>query len=231
MTTMREALINILLLSVVVVAASHTYATLTQGREPAERRPKPTVPKDRLDTSGAPYAGSPDARVVLIEFGDLECPYCGRFAREAKPVLMERYVSRGLLRIVFVNLPLPAHRFAAPAAEAALCAHDTGQFWSFHDRLLLGSQVPEPGVLRRIAEELDLGLPFKECVDNRQMLEAVERDMLLATKLGVASTPSFLLGVAREDHLVQGLEWIVGAKPVAVFADAIEGLLEVDSER
>ena len=80
----------------------------------------------------SPTRGPANAPVTLTLFTDFECSYCARLA----PVLEEVHQAfPEKVRIVFKNFPLRMHRFAVPAALAALAAEDQGQFWPFHDRL------------------------------------------------------------------------------------------------
>ncbi len=69
---------------------------------------------------------------MLIEYSDFQCPYCGRFARETKPVLLRDFVERGVLRIEWRNYPIFGEE-SERAARAAWAAGRQGRFWQFHD--------------------------------------------------------------------------------------------------
>ena len=80
--------------------------------------------------------GNEGAPVVVFEIADFQCPYCARFAEDVFPRIDSAYVRTGRVQWVYVNLPLPAHREAWGAAEAALCAGAvSGRFWQMHDLL------------------------------------------------------------------------------------------------
>src|SRR4029079_15202652 len=80
--------------------------------------------------------GPIDAPVTLVEYGDLECPYCG----QAEPVVRELFADLGDLRYVWRHLPLnDVHPMAQQAAEASEADAKQGAFWEFHD-LVLGRQ-------------------------------------------------------------------------------------------
>ena len=82
----------------------------------------------------SPSVGERSAQVVIHEYADYQCPFCGVFARSIKPQLQERYIDTGIARLVW-------HDFAwygdesRHAANAARCAGEQGQFWEYHDLL------------------------------------------------------------------------------------------------
>src|SRR5918999_1086287 len=80
--------------------------------------------------------GSEGAPVVVFEIADFQCPYCASFAEDVFPRIDSAYIRSGRVQWVYVNLPLPAHREAWGAAEAALCAGAAAsRFWEVHDIL------------------------------------------------------------------------------------------------
>ncbi|MFC7896627.1 DsbA family protein [Streptomyces sp. NPDC057381] len=166
-----------------------------------------------------PYAlGEPDAPVVLIEYSDFQCPYCGRFARETKPELLRDYVDKGVLRIEWRHFPIFGAE-SEQAARASWAAGRQGRFWEFHDTAYgeprernkgdfaekeLVAMAEEAGV-----EDLDR---FRADMASAGADEAVNRDVEEGYALGVSSTPAFL---------VNGRP-ILGAQPTDVFAEAVE---------
>ncbi|MGL4809572.1 MAG: thioredoxin domain-containing protein, partial [Giesbergeria sp.] len=74
------------------------------------------------ETADERILGSSAAQVMIIEFTDLQCPYCARFANTTWPRLRQDYVETGKVRFATRDLPLPFHAFALPAAIAARCA-------------------------------------------------------------------------------------------------------------
>ena len=75
--------------------------------------------------------GHPDAPVTIIEFTDLQCPYCARFATQTFPQIRRNYIDTGKVRYTSRDLPLPMHEFAVSAAVAARCAGEQGRFWEY----------------------------------------------------------------------------------------------------
>jgi len=120
------------------------------------------------------------------------------------------------VRIVFKDFPLPAHRLARGAHEAARCAGVAGQYWRYHDRLFASQPRFERAQL--VAHAIDLGLDraaFERCLDERRFASAVEDDIRQARALAVTGTPTFLINGQP----------LVGAQPVESFRTVIDGIL------
>ncbi len=140
--------------------------------------------------------GAPDAPVTLVEYGDFECPYCGR----AEPAIRELLSEWGDdLRYVFRHLPLSdVHPWAQLAAEAAEAAGAQGAFWGMYDILLAHQGELTPGSLRRYALELGLdGERLTEELRRRAHAARVSEDVASADASGVSGTPSFFINGRR----------------------------------
>lgn len=153
---------------------------------------------DRYGTS----VGDPEAPVVVREFADYQCPACGRFS-DASQQLKETYVDSGQVRFVYFDLPLQQHQNAMPAALAARCAGDQGNYWAMHDQLFdqqtewSGSGDPV-ATFTRYASELGLEeRRFRRCMDTELHREAVEQSRRVAMQLKVTSTPTVLVDNVR----------------------------------
>jgi protein-disulfide isomerase len=159
--------------------------------------------------------GPDQAPVTLVEYGDYECPYCGR----AEVVIRELLDAFGDdLRYVWRHLPLnDVHANAQRAAEAAEAAGEQGRFWEMHDRLLADQDELTPLDLTRHAEELDLDLDrFWNELRRREHAARVERDVASADASGVVGTPTFFINGRRHS----------GAYDVASLTQAVEGARE-----
>jgi Na+/H+ antiporter NhaA len=140
--------------------------------------------------------GAPDAPVTLVEYGDFECPYCGR----AEPAIRELLSEWGDdLRYVFRHLPLSdVHPWAQLAAEAAEAAGAQGAFWEMYDILLAHQGELTPGSLRRYAQELGLdGERLAEELRRRAHAARISEDVASADASGVSGTPSFFINGRR----------------------------------
>jgi Na+/H+ antiporter NhaA len=140
--------------------------------------------------------GPLDAHLTLVEYGDFECPNCGR----AEPVLRELARRFGDdLAFVFRHLPISeVHPHAELAAEAAEAAGAQGHFWEMHDTLIANAEALEPDDLARYARDLGLdGALFKEDLASRRHRSRVQRDVSSADDSGVTGTPTFFLNGRR----------------------------------
>jgi protein-disulfide isomerase len=169
--------------------------------------------------------GRRDAPVTIIEFTDLQCPYCARFAAETFPQLRRNFIDTGRVRFASRDLPLPRHAQAVPAAVAARCAGEQGRFWEYREALFAARATLSPELYVALARRLGLDEPrFAACrADGRQEAN-VRSDVALAAGSGITGTPSFVIG-RLVDGRFQG-EVIKGAQPYAAFAARIDALLE-----
>jgi Na+/H+ antiporter NhaA len=138
--------------------------------------------------------GPEDAAVTLLEYGDLECPYCG----QAEPVIRELLSDFGDLRYVWRHLPLTdVHPNAQLAAEAAEAAGAQGKFWEMHDMLLEHSDLRLRALLG-YAEELELEPErFRAHLRKRKAASRIAEDVESADLSGVSGTPSFFINGRR----------------------------------
>jgi Na+/H+ antiporter NhaA len=140
--------------------------------------------------------GPVDAPVTLVEYGDFECPYCGRAERALRELLAE--LGDEIL-YVWRHLPLTdVHPHAQMAAEAAEAAAAQGAFWEMHDRMLDHQDALRAADLLDHARELQLDVDrFRD--DLRQHLHAdrVAEDVDSADMSGVSGTPTFFVNGRR----------------------------------
>jgi len=147
---------------------------------------------ERVDPSRDHIRGAPDGAVTLVEYGDFECPRCGR----AAPVLRELLARhQGRLRFVFRHLPLPeVHPRAPLAAEASEAAGAQGKFWEMHDVLFSNQSALLPRDLERYAAELGLDVEhFARDLHDGRFGARVAQDIESADAAGVVGTPTFFI--------------------------------------
>ncbi|MFE5830587.1 DsbA family protein [Streptomyces sp. NPDC056508] len=170
----------------------------------------------RRDASDGLALGRADAPVVLIEYADFKCGYCGKFARDTEPLLVEKYVKDGTLRIEWRNFPIFGEESEA-VARASWAAGRQGRFWEFHKAAYAeGAKEKGFGKDRLAALAKEAGVPdaarFAKDSEGAAARAAVGRDQEQGYSLGATSTPSFL---------VNGRP-IAGAQPLETFTEAIE---------
>jgi Na+/H+ antiporter NhaA len=141
--------------------------------------------------------GPAEAPVTVVEYGDFECPYCGK----AEPVVRELLGDFGDVRYVWRHLPLSdVHPNAELAAEAAEAAAAQGAFWEMHDLLLDHQGDLRPRDLHAYAEQLGLDLErYHEDLQRHEYAPRVEEDVDSADISGVTGTPTFFVNERRHD--------------------------------
>ena len=186
------------------------------------------VPNVVLPIDGYPSKGSQSAKLILVEFTDYQCPFCGRHFQQTSPQIERDYVNTGRIKYVVRDFPLESiHKDALKAAEAAHCAREHGQYWQMHDRLFNSQNALAADHLSAYAGALGLDVQsFRRCLDSNQYSAKIRQDLVDAQKVGVQATPSFLLGVAEPGgSSVKVVKMIAGAHPYTVFKEAIDSLL------
>jgi Na+/H+ antiporter NhaA len=157
---------------------------------------QPLVDLDReVDLERDHVRGPIDAPVTVVEYGDFECPYCGR----AEPVVRELLGDFGDVRYVWRHLPLSdVHPNAQLAAEAAEAAATQGAFWEMHDLLFQHQEALGPSDLIRYAEQLGLDAErFSEDLRQRTGAPQIAEDVDSADISGVSGTPTFFINGQR----------------------------------
>ncbi len=205
-----------------VIVPSQTLSPVASAppiTRPPTAPPSAPVDMDEL-VDDDPAIGSENAKVVIVEFSDFQCPFCERFAEETLPALKETYIDTGKVRLIYRDFPLSSiHPEAQKAAEAAECADDQGKFWEYHD-VLFENRMSWTGVGAAKFKEYasDLGLDtnaFDECLDSDKYADEVTSDMNAGSSVGVTGTPTFFINGQK----------LVGAQPFASFEAAIEAEL------
>jgi Na+/H+ antiporter NhaA len=139
--------------------------------------------------------GPAESPVTVLEYGDFECPYCGR----AESVVRELLAEFGDVRYVWRHLPLTdVHPRAQAAAEAAEAAAAQGKFWEMHDLLLDHQKALRVSDLLGYAADLDLDVGrFEDDLRRRSGAGRIEEDVDSADLSGVSGTPTFFVNGRR----------------------------------
>jgi Na+/H+ antiporter NhaA len=158
------------------------------------------------------YRGPVEAPVTVVEYGDFECPYCGR----AEPVVRELLREFGDIRYVWRHLPLSdVHPHAQLAAEATEAAAAQGAFWEMHDLLFEHQDALRPADLVVYAEELSLDVDrFANDLREHAGAAQVAEDVDSADLSGVSGTPTFFIN-GRRHHGAYDIDALSAAVRVA----------------
>jgi protein-disulfide isomerase len=192
------------------IAAKDYYASLmkdAKGAPEPEKKVAPPVPP------GNAYKGAKDAKVVIQQWSDFQCPFCSR----VEPTVNEIQKTYGdKVKIVWRDKPLPMHPNAPLAAEAgreALKQKGPDGFWKMHKKMFENQQKLAREDLEGYAKEIGLDMDkFKSALDNHTHKAAVDADDKAGTEIGISGTPAFL---------VNGY-YVSGAQPFPKFKKLID---------
>jgi protein-disulfide isomerase len=225
-----------------LTAFAATIDAMLLGKEPpgAEAAAKPELPlwakneglvpdakRDGYTVAGDAYKGNPKAKVVMVEFGDFECPACQRHALETQATLDKKFVDSGEIMWVAKHFPLRTHLHAPVAAAASECAGNQGKFWPMHDALFerleeWSAESEQDASLTRVATNLGLdGTQFAACLQGRHALERVLRDLYDGQAIGVRTIPTFILFYGGVGHV------LTGARSTEEFVSTLQRQLEL----
>ncbi|MBU2869351.1 thioredoxin domain-containing protein [Colwellia sp. E2M01] len=181
-----------------------------------------------IDISTSASVGDANAKVVMVEFTDLHCPFCKRFHDERLPELTKAYIETGKLRFVGKNYPIQQlHPNAAVAAFSLECAREEGAYkeakaWLFaRGKNFTKNNITEFTTAMKLDND-----KFNQCVGSAKTAEQINNDMKIARLIGIKSTPSFVIGLEKDGKLV---DWkiITGSQPMENFAKAIDEYTEL----
>ena len=154
------------------------------------------------------------ALVTIVEFSDFECPFCSRGANSVSQIVKD-YGDK--VRVVFRHHPLPFHRNARPAHQAAYAAGKQGKFWEFHDKAFENQRELNEESFKKWATELGLDMAkFDKDRNDPAAEKQITADMEIASSVAVRGTPNFAINGRK----------VVGAQPVPVFKAVIDEELE-----
>jgi protein-disulfide isomerase len=173
---------------------------------------KPPPPfRAQVNADGAPFKGSANALVSIVEFTDFHCPFCKR-VQPTLAALLQKYGDK--VKLVFRDFPIaPLHPEAPRAHVAARCADEQGKFWAYHDKLFAGPARSTSEQLKAYAQDVGLDMiAFEGCLDSQKQEAAVQRDIEMGSSLGVTGTPTFFINGRP----------LVGAQPLENFEQVIE---------
>jgi len=205
-----------------LVAAGTPRAKVYDELMKEAKGPPPPEKKDIAAPDATdPVKGGKNAKVLIQEFSDFQCPFCKRVEPTVQAIEKE-YGDK--IKIVWRHMPLPFHKNAPIAAEAAqevFAQKGSAAFWSFHDKLFAGdgddaARTDRPQ-LEKIAQELGVDMDkFKAALDGSKHKAKIDADAELGNKAGINGTPAFV---------INGY-YISGAQPEATFKKLINRALK-----
>jgi len=219
------------MIAVISLACGTREAERRSGatKEPPSTSLAKSATKDALLelADSARIQGRAEAPLWIVEISDFQCPFCAEWHENTYGQLKREFIDSGKARFAYVNLPLPSHANAWPAASAAMCAGLQGKFWQMHDALfsrqLSWASEPTPGPLfEKLASKAGIDASaMSSCIASKQMLPLIQADYDRAVQGGVNSTPTFLVGGVI----------LSGAHPIENFRRVIDSLTTAAASR
>ena len=169
--------------------------------------------------------GRADAPLTMVEFTDLQCPFCRQFVIGTFDQLKRDWIDKGMLRYISRDFPLDFHPQAMPAARAARCAGEQGKFWEMRLGLMRNANLLTPDYITKTAADMKLDTAaFAACATSTKYDAEIQADLAEGSRLPVTGTPTFLMGRTRPDRLEGPV--VVGALPYAEFDAKLKDLLD-----
>lgn len=175
--------------------AAEKYAQAGGGA--AQQRQAPPPPDmnqvHEIPVASSPIRGNPDAAITLVQFTDIQCPFCQRFYPPMAEAL-KAYPND--VKIIVKNFPLGFHPNAKPAAKAAMAAGEQGKYWEMMDALLEPGQNLAADNFPQIAKKVGLNIEkFSQDLqaNDAKYEDIIQKDLQLGAQVGVQGTPTFFL--------------------------------------
>ena len=197
--------------------------TLMESVIKPPRPPQPTT--GRVTNLTGHSMGKADAPLTMVEFTDLQCPYCRQFAVATFDEIKKNWIDTGKLRYISRDFPLDFHPQAMPAARAARCAGEQGKFWEMRLALVRNANLLTADYIKKTAGDLKLdAAPFATCTASTKFDAEIRAEMQEGARLGIEGTPTFVVG-RTTPTAVEG-PMIVGALPYSEFDARLKALLK-----
>jgi protein-disulfide isomerase len=182
-----------------------------------KRKPVQTI-DGALGIAGRPGIGPKDAEVILVEFGDFQCPFCRRHLQGTAQQIYDKLVATHRLRYVFLDFPIEVkHPLAAKAAAAGRCAEEQGKYWEMRNILYKNQKALHEVFLVEHAKTAGMDeASFTSCLESGRYDAAIRQDQIVGKSLGIKGTPTFFLGINNGDEITLTRK-IVGTQPYEIF--------------
>jgi protein-disulfide isomerase len=174
--------------------------------------------------------GKRNAPLTIVEFTDLQCPFCRQFSITTFLELKEKWVDTGKAQYILKDLPLEFHPYAMDAARATRCSADQGKFWEMRLALVQNATRWSADSIAKAGAGIGLDVPhLTSCVASRKHDEDIHADIAEAKKIGVTGTPAFVIGRTTSKSEFEGV-LIVGAAPYSVFDAQLSQILALNDK-
>ncbi len=165
--------------------------------------------RNGIAIDAAPTEGdTQEAKVIIVEFADYQCPLCKKYFEESFIHIREKYIKTGKVLYSFRDFPLSSYPQTLLTANAANCADEQGQFWSMHDLLLIrqndwsyndGAREVLIGFARVLGLDVEM---FTKCLDAQKYLLKIRQHIADGQRYEVKATPTIFIN----DKKIQGAQ-------------------------
>ncbi|MDD5341392.1 MAG: thioredoxin domain-containing protein [Patescibacteria group bacterium] len=171
-----------------------------------------------IEKDGTPFIGNKDAKIVIVEFGDFQCPIC----KAEAPIIRNLVRNNSSIKLIYRNFPNPvAHPDAITAALAAQCANEQGKFWEYYDLLFANQNDLSTTALNTMASTLGLNTTqFSQCLTNGKYFSVIQSDMQDGLSLDISATPTFYINGTK----------VAGNIPYSTFNEIVQGIEKLDTD-
>ncbi len=216
---MKKYLPTIIIVALVAIVLGFVIFALAKP-DSSNQTQKLTVAADPAKLSEGPFQGPADAKVVFTEFGDYQCPACGKYF----PILRDQILPQfnGQIKFVFLNYPLTSiHKNAQAGAQAAEAARLQNKFWEMHDKLYENqsewTELDDPTPkFQQFAKDLGLNVDqFKKDYNSQQVKDIIAQNVALGDAFKIQGTPSFFVN-GKPVNTDNGAEGIIQAIKAAL---------------
>lgn len=200
---MKKKLPTIIITGLIIIVIGFIIYAMLKPDSQTSSNGRTKVAADVAKLSEGNFQGPVDAKVTLTEFGDYQCPACGKFSPILKDNILPQY--DGKVKFVFLNYPLPIHQNAVPAAQAAEAAALQGKFWEMHDLLYEKQddwvkQNNPQSKFESYAKELGLNIDqFKQDYKSQKVKDTINSQASLGDAFNIPGTPTFFVNGVQVD--------------------------------
>jgi protein-disulfide isomerase len=191
-TKKSKTVVTLLVIFVVLLAVDGLLAfdIFQRGDSPFSNSNQTT--SGSVATTDDPYAGGVSAPIVIVEFGDFQCPYCLQEFPIVRQI-MQTYGDK--IKFIYRDFPDSVkHSDANKAAAAGECAHAQGKFWAMHDKMFTNQQDLSVAALKRYASAIGVNADqFNSCLDSDRYAKEIEQDFVVGYNAGVQGTPTLFI--------------------------------------
>lgn len=198
---------------------------LEKMQSPGQPAPPPDDKVSMQLPPGGYSMGDANAPLVMVEYTDLQCPFCQQFHNTTFAQIKANYIDTGKVRFVSRDFPLDFHENARKAAQAGRCAADQNKYWEMRHVMIVNAEALKTENLLTYAANVKMDVPkFKACLESDKDRADIDKQIQEGMAAGVSGTPSFIIGKMDKQNNLNGVR-LVGAMPYAQFDAKLQELL------